>query len=169
MGKTQQITVQIGNYDGSQTNVVFKGELLKTRREPDIPDDEWQGTQYDLYRVKKGYRVFEKRWANGHGEKRQNYAKLSDVLTETELLEDFAPLANEAGIFERLDLDAEEATENQKTVLLAANDSGSRLLPYTLANVEELIELGQCLVDQDDVPEDLRSDFKSALDRFGDR
>ena len=166
--KMQKVTVQLGNYDRSLKNVTFIGELLKTRQDLDIPDDESQGTQYDLYRVKKGYRVFEKRWASGQGEKRQNYAKLSDVLTEAELLESFAIIANDAGIFEMVDLDDEQATENQKTVLLAANDEGTRLLPYTLANVEELIELAHFAVDQEEIPKDIKAEFKSALDRLGD-
>jgi hypothetical protein len=166
MSKMKKVTVQHGNYDGSQTNVVFKGELLKTRKELDIPGDESSGISYDLYRVSKGYRVFEKRWTSGQGQNRQNYAKLSGVLNEAELLENFAPLANDAGIFERLDLDFEEAIVNEKTVLLAVNDAGARLLPYTLAKVEELIELALCLLDQEDVPQDLKADFEHALAPF---
>jgi len=166
MSKMQKVTVQLGNYDGSQTNVTFKGALLKTRKELDIPDDESSGASFDLYRVSKGYRVFEKRWTSGLGHKRQNYAKLSKVLTEAELLEDFAPLANEAGIFEKVDLDDEETFVNEKTVLLAVNDAGARLLPYTLAKVEELIELGMCLLDQEDVPQDVKADFEHALGPF---
>jgi len=163
-----KIIVQLGNYDGSLKNITFMGELLKNRQELDIPGDESQGTQYDLYQVKNGYRVFEKRWTTGQGEKRQNYAKLSNVLSEDMLLERFPLLANEIGIFEKEDLDTEDAIQNKKTVLLAANDEHTRLLPYTLENFEELIELARCSVDQDDVPEDLRKEFKAALDRFGD-
>ena len=164
----QKITVQLGNYDGSQRNITFTGELLKTRKELDIPDDDLQGTQYDLYQVKKGYRVFEKRWENGQGEKRQNYAKLSDVLTEAELLESFALIANDAGIFEKVDLDLEKAIENEKTVLLAVNDISARLLPYTLASVEELIELAHFLIDQEEIPKDIKVEFNNVLERLRD-
>jgi hypothetical protein len=166
MSKMKKVTIQLGNYDGSQRNVVFKGELLKTREDLDIPDDESYGTSYDLYRVSKGYRVFERRWASGQGKKRQNYAKLSKVLTETELLKDFALLANEAGIFEKLDLDFEEVTVSEKTVLLAVNEAGARLLPYMLAKVEALMELGLCLLDQEDVPQDLKAELEQALGPF---
>lgn len=105
MGKMQKITVQIGSYAGAVKNVTFSGELLKTRREFDAPNDESHGTQHNLYRVSRGYRVYEKRWTNGGGVKRQNYAKLSKVLTKAELLEKFTLLANYAGIFEPVDLD----------------------------------------------------------------
>jgi hypothetical protein len=165
MGKMQKIAVQVGNYDGSLKNITFTGELQKTLQEFDAPNDESHGTQYDLYRVKKGYRVFERRWTNGQGENRQNYARLSDVLTEAELLEKFTLLANYAGIIETQDLDG-EINENEKTVLLAVNGSGARLLPYTLANVEELIELAHFLRDQENIPGDVQAEIKGTLERF---
>ena len=166
MAKMHKISVQVGNYDGSQKNIVFMGALLTTRKVLDFPDDETSGTSYDLYRVKKGYRVFEKRWATGQGKKRQNYAKLSKVLREDELLEDYASLANEIGIVETLDLDDEEMIQTEKTILLAVNENSARLLPYTLANVDELIELAHFLVEQEEIPKDIRAEFKSAIGKF---
>ena len=58
--------------------------------------------------------------------------------------------------------------ENEETVLVAVNSNTkeARLLPYTLANVEELIELALCLLDQEDVPQDLKADFEHALAPF---
>ena len=166
----KRITVQVGTYDGSQKNVVFTGELLKTQREFDAPNDESRGTQYELYRVPKGYRVYEKRWANGQGhQKRQNYAKLSRVLTQAELLEKFPLLANYAGIIATDNADPDELiNENEKTILLAANAEGTRLLPYTLANVEELIELAFFVSAQEDIPEDIQTEFKGVLERLAD-
>ena len=57
-------------------------------------------------------------------------------------------------------------SENRKTVLIAVNDEGARLLPYTLENVEELTELAFCLSDQEDIPEDLKAEFVSVLVPF---
>ena len=168
MAKMHKITLQLGNYDGSQKNIVFMGTLLTTRKELDFPGNETSGTQYDLYRVKKGYRVFEKRWTTGQGKKRQNYAKLSKILREDELLEDFANLANEIGIVETLDLDDEEMIQTEKTILLAVNDSSAKLLPYTLANVEELMELAHFLIEQEEIPKDIRAEFESAIGKFED-
>ena len=162
----QKITVQVGNYDGSQKSVIFTGELLKTQQEFDAPNDKSRGTEYILYRVPNGYRVHEKRWTNGQGKKRQNYAKLSRVLSERELLEKFAQLANYAGIMETEDLDSEEMIQTEKTILLAVNDSSAKLLPYTLANVEELIELAHFLIEQEEVSKDIRAEFESAIGKF---
>ena len=166
MAKMHKITVQVGNYDGSQKNIVFMGTLLTTRKALDFPGDETSGTSYDLYRVKKGYRVFEKRWTIGQGKKRQNYAKLSKVLREDELLEDYASLANEIGIIETLDLDDEETIQTEKTILLAVNENSARLLPYTLANVEELMELAHFLIEQEEIPKDIRAEFEGVLGEF---
>ena len=57
-------------------------------------------------------------------------------------------------------------SENGKTVLMAVNDVGARLLPYTLENVENLTELAFCLSDQEDIPEDLKADFVRAIAPF---
>ena len=135
----QRITVKVGSYDGSQKNVVLTGDLLKTQQEFDAPGDESRGTEYSLYRVPKGYRVYEKRWANGGAQKRQNYAKLSKVLTEAELLKKFTQLANYAGIIETEDADSEEQTgKNEKTVLLVASVEGTQLLPYHKSKKRDL-------------------------------
>jgi hypothetical protein len=166
MGKMKKVTVRLGQYDGSQREVTFLGELLANHQELDIPGVNLSGTSYDLYRVKRGYRVFEKRWMNGEGKDRQNYAKLSNVLSEDELLEQFALVANKAGIFEKQDLDFEQILESQKTVLLAVNSNGARLLPYTLSNVEELIELAHFVVDQEDVSKDIRGEFESVIGKI---
>ena len=56
--------------------------------------------------------------------------------------------------------------ENEKTVLVAVNGKGARLLPYTLANVEELIELAFGLSEERDIPEDLRAELVHALGPF---
>lgn len=163
----QRITLQVGKYDGPQKKVVFMGELLETQQEFDAPNDQSRGIEYALYRVPKGYRVYEKRWTDGQGEKRQNYAKLSKVLSEAELLKKFDTLADYAGIPDIPDLDPDlEPSENGKTLLLAVNHSSARLIPYTLANVEELIELAHFLLDQHDVPEEIRGEFENALARF---
>ena len=164
----KKITVQLGNYDGSLRNITFLGDLLKTIKDLDYPDDERSGTSYDLYHVKKGYRVYEKRWTNGKGTDRQNYAKLSKVLSEDELLEEFPFLANAVGIFETKDLDNEQTIENEKTVLLAVNEDRARLLPYTLASVEELIDLGYLVLSQDDVSNKIKGKFKSVIGKFED-
>jgi len=162
----QKITVRVGQYDGSQKEITFIGELLKTQQEFDAPNDKSRGTEYSLYRVPKGaYRVYEKRWMNGQGNKRKNYSRLSRVYTEAELLEKFPILANSVGIFEAENLDS-ELDEDEKTVLLAADTKGTRLLSYNLANVEELIELAHFLLDQKDVPEEIRGEFANALARF---
>ena len=55
---------------------------------------------------------------------------------------------------------------DEKTVLLAASATNTRLLPYSLSNVEELIELAHFLLDQHDVPEEIRGEFETALARF---
>ena len=168
MSEMQKITVRVGQYDGSQKEIAFIGELLKTQQEFDAPNDKSRGTEYSLYRVPKGaYRIYEKRWANGQGDRRKNYARLSRVYTEAELLEKFPILANRAGIFETEDIDTDsELDEDEKTVLLAADTKGTRLLPYTLANVEELIELAHFLLDQEDTPEEIRAEFESALEQI---
>ena len=160
----KKVTVRVGQYDGSEKDIVFIGELRKTQQEFDAPNDKSRGTEYALYRVPQGYRVYEKRWANGQGQKRQNYAKLSKVLTQAELLKKFASLANYAGIFETEDLDTH--SENETTILLAVNRSSARLLPYTLANVDELIEMGRFLLDQEDVPDDIQAEIKGVIDRI---
>lgn len=116
----EKITVRVGRYDGSQKDIVFIGELLKTQQEFDAPGDKSRGTEYTLYRVPNGYKVYERRWANGQGQKRQNYAKFSRVYTQTELLEKFPLLANYAGIFETEEVD-DEISEKEKTILLAAS------------------------------------------------
>ena len=159
----QKITVRVGQYDGSEKDVVFTGELLQTQQEFDAPNDESRSTEYSLYRVPKGYRVFEKRRVSGQGQKRQNYAKLSNALNEKELLKRFPTLANYAGIFEKEDLDGSEI---QKAILLSASATGTQLLPYTLANVQELIELSHFLLNQEDVPEKIKGEFQNALGRF---
>jgi hypothetical protein len=100
-----KVTVRVGNYDSSQKDITFSGELIASYQEFEVPKDQSIGTQYDLYKVRRGYRVFEKRWTNGGGAKRQNYAKLSKVLTKAELLEKFALVANYAGIFETVNFD----------------------------------------------------------------
>jgi hypothetical protein len=58
--------------------------------------------------------------------------------------------------------------ENEKTVLVAVNSNTkeARLLPYTLANVEELIELAFGLSEERDIPEDLRAELIHALGPF---
>jgi hypothetical protein len=56
--------------------------------------------------------------------------------------------------------------ENEKTVLVAVNGKGARLLPYTLANVEELIELAFGLSEEHGIPEDLQADIAHALAPF---
>jgi len=165
----EKITVRVGRYDGSQKEIVFIGELLETQQEFDAPGDKSRGTEYALYRVPRGaYRVYEKRWANGQGDKRKNYARLSRVYTQAELLEKFPLLANYAGIVETQDLDTgSELDEDEKTVLLAADTKGTRLLPYSLANVEELIELAHFVLDQKDIPEEIQGEFENALGRLG--
>jgi len=164
----EKITVRVGQYDGSQKEIVFIGELLKTQQEFDAPGDKSRGTEYTLYRLPKGaYRVYEKRWANGQGEKRKNYARLSRVYTQAELLEKFPLLANYAGIVETQDLDTDsELDEDEKTALLAADTKGTRLLSYSLANVEELIELAHFLLDQEDVPDGIKTEFEGVLGAF---
>jgi len=164
----EKITVRVGQYDGSQKEIVFIGEFLKTQQEFDAPGDKSRGTEYTLYRLPKGaYRVYEKRWANGQGEKRKNYARLSRVYTQAELLEKFPLLANYAGIVETQDLDTDsELDEDEKTALLAADTKGTRLLSYSLANVEELIELAHFLLDQEDVPDGIKTEFEGVLGAF---
>ena len=158
----KQITVRVGNYNDSQENITFIGELLKTIQEFDSLNDKLQGREYNLYKVRRGYRVFEKRWTNGLGENRENYAKLSDVLKQTELLEKFTFFVNYPEIFEAVKADKE------KTILLAANRNNSRLLSYTLENIEQLIELGHFLLDQEEIPDDVKSEFKNVLDEIED-
>jgi len=38
------------------------------------------------------------------------------------------------------------------------------LLSYTLEDIKELIDLSRCLLDQEDVPTDLKTDFARTLD-----
>ena len=54
--------------------------------------------------------------------------------------------------------------ENKKTVLVAVNSDTkeARLLPYTLADIEELVELAHCL-EYEDIPEDLKKEFADVL------
>ncbi|MGC1376665.1 MAG: hypothetical protein WA821_10590 [Anaerolineales bacterium] len=56
--------------------------------------------------------------------------------------------------------------EKERTVLLAVNSKGARLLPYTLADVEELAELISYLLSPEGIPEDLKADALSALEAF---
>ncbi|MGC1376445.1 MAG: hypothetical protein WA821_09485 [Anaerolineales bacterium] len=56
--------------------------------------------------------------------------------------------------------------EKERTVLLAVNSKGARLLPYTLADVEELAELISYFLSPEGIPEDLKADALSALEAF---
>ncbi len=166
----QKVTVQVGYLDGSLKNITFTGKLLIIRQELDNVGDDSRGTDYSLYRVKKGYRVFEKRWIKIKGKQKQNYSKLSGVFTKEELLEKFAVLANEAGMIETVDIDTKQkSTQEDKKTFLVAVDGDSKkawVLSYTLENVEKLIELGKYLVDQEDVPEDIKDDFGRVIPQF---
>ena len=61
---------------------------------------------------------------------------------------------------------SEQKSEGERTVLVAVKSQSKEawLLPYTLENVDELIELSQCLLDQDDIPQDIKTDFGRMLE-----
>jgi len=60
----------------------------------------------------------------------------------------------------------ETEAEKEKTVLLAVNSKSARLLPYTLANVEEWAEMITYFLRLESIPENLKADALSALEAF---
>jgi len=56
--------------------------------------------------------------------------------------------------------------ENEKTILVAVESKSKKawLLSYTLEDLKELIDLSRCLLDEEDVPQDLKIDFARTLD-----
>ena len=60
----------------------------------------------------------------------------------------------------------EAQNPHKKTALLAVNGKGPRMLSYSLGDVEDVIDLLLCLLDDEDVPEDLKTEFEQALRPF---
>ena len=60
----------------------------------------------------------------------------------------------------------EAEAEKEKTILVAVDGDRKRmrLLPYTLANVEELVEITFYLLSSEIIPEDLKAEILSALE-----
>lgn len=59
----------------------------------------------------------------------------------------------------------ESKGKTEKTILVAVKSESKEawILSYTLENIDELIELSRCLVDQDDIPQDIKIDFQKVL------
>ncbi|MGC1377208.1 MAG: hypothetical protein WA821_13340 [Anaerolineales bacterium] len=65
------------------------------------------------------------------------------------------------------EVEKDEAQNPHKgTALLAFNGQGARLLSYSLGDVEDMIDLLHYLSDDEDVPEDLKTEFGQALRPF---
>ena len=56
----------------------------------------------------------------------------------------------------------ESQNPHKKTALLAVNGQGPRMLSYSLGDVEDVIDLLLCLLDDEEVPEDLKTEFEQA-------
>lgn len=72
---------------------------------------------------------------------------------------------------EEMSKSTNEQNTDEKTMLVAVKSMSKEawLLRYTLNDVKELIELAECLLDQEDVPKDIKSDFEGVLVRVRDK